>query len=198
MTDPLNFPPPPRRRRLRTLLRYGVIALVVVAAGLFFARRQIGNLLARKLDERLSAAGIFVAWQSADWVPGPGIRLRGLALYRDAAKHERLALIGNVTAIKGDQAWNRWDTVMVNIADSHLTLGNGARETKLERMDVRLLIEPGKANLQQCQASLLGLRIEAKGDYLRAASVPPANADVAASPAKRQIFYSQTLQIRDQ
>ena len=55
----LPLPLPARRSRLRTLLRYGVIALVVVVAGLFFARRQIGDLLARKLDERLSAAGIY-------------------------------------------------------------------------------------------------------------------------------------------
>ena len=69
-----------RRSRLWNLLRYGVIAVIVVMAGLFFARRHIGNLLAHELDDRLSAAGIFVERKSADWVPGPGIRLHGLAL----------------------------------------------------------------------------------------------------------------------
>jgi hypothetical protein len=85
--------PPARRRGLWILLGFGVIALVVVVAGFFFARRQIGEFSARKLGERLSEEGVFISWKSADWVPGVGVQLRGLALCRDAARHDRLALI---------------------------------------------------------------------------------------------------------
>ncbi len=123
MSEAQPPPQPARRSRLRTLLRYAVIALLVVIAGLFFARREIGDLLARRLNERLSAAGVYVEWRSADWLPGPGIRLHDVALFRDAAKHERLALLGNVTVIKGEAEWNRWDTVSVSVADARLTLG---------------------------------------------------------------------------
>jgi hypothetical protein len=175
--------PPPRRSRRRTLLRYAAIILLVVGAGLFLARRQIGNMLARELDARLSAAGVFVTWGSADWVPGPGIRLHDLALFRDAAKQDRLALFENLTAIKGQRGWNRWETVVAKIADSRLTLGGGADETKLEHLEMRLLIEPGKAGLQEFHANLQGLRIEASGAYERATAAPPGpKAEAAANP----------------
>jgi hypothetical protein len=80
------------------LLGLVVIAMVVVVAGFFFGRRQIGEFSARKLGERLSEKGVFISWKSADWVPGIGVHLRGLAVYRDAARHDRLALIDLVTA----------------------------------------------------------------------------------------------------
>ena len=51
------------------------------------------------------------------------------------------------------------------MADARLTLGSGEGETKLEHMDMHLWIQPGKADLQECHASLQGLRIEAKGTY---------------------------------
>src|SRR6476661_11184411 len=100
MSSPLPHSPLPARRRrgLWILLSLVVIALVVVVAGFFFARRQIGEFFARKLGERLAEDGVFVGWKSADWVPGVGIRLHGLAVYRDPAKHDRLALLGLVTA----------------------------------------------------------------------------------------------------
>ena len=135
MHDGMITPQPARRSRLRALFRYAVIVLVLLAAGLFFARRQIGNALARELDARLSAAGVFIEWQSADWVPGPGIRLHGLAVYRDAEKSDRIALIGNVTAIKGNREWNQWDRVSVHMKEAMLTLGRGDEETTLEDVD---------------------------------------------------------------
>ena len=64
--------PPARRRGLWILLGLVVIALVVVVAGFFFARRQIGEFFAGKLGERLAEDGVFINWKSADWVPGGG------------------------------------------------------------------------------------------------------------------------------
>src|SRR6476659_3693900 len=90
--------PARRRRGLWILLGLVVIALVVVVAGSFFARRQIGEFFAGKLAERLAEDGVFIAWKSADWLPGGGIRLHGLGLYRDAARRDRLALLDLVTA----------------------------------------------------------------------------------------------------
>lgn len=173
------------RSRLRNLLRYGVVTLVVVAAGVFLARRQIGDVLAHQLDDRLSAAGIFISWKSASWVPGPGIRLHDLALYRDAAKRDRLALLAHVTAIKGDRGWDQWDKLSVTMVDARLTLGNGENETNLERLHLQLLIQPGRAELTECHGSLQGLRIEAKGEHVRTAKVASANAEVGAPPAVR-------------
>ncbi|MCE9517997.1 MAG: AsmA-like C-terminal region-containing protein [Verrucomicrobia bacterium] len=181
--DAPPHPIPARRSRWRILLRYAVISLLVVGAVLFFVRRQIGDLLARKLDERLAAAGIFVTWKSADWVPGPGIRLHGLALYRDAMKHDRIALFDNITAIKGHAGWNRWETVHAQIADARLTLSSGAAETNLEHLDMHLLIQPGNADLQDFHASLRGLRIEAKGIYLNTVAAVPAGQADAKHPA---------------
>ena len=132
-----HSPPPARRRRgLWILLGLVVIALVVVVAGFFFARRQIGEFSARKLGERLSEDGVFISWKSADWVPGGGVQLRGLALYRDAARHDRLALLGLVTARRAE--WLRWDKMNFKAADTQLLLGSGAGETKLEHMDMLL------------------------------------------------------------
>ena len=168
-----------RRRGLWILLGLVVIALVVVVAGFFFARRQIGEFFARKLGERFSEEGVFIAWKSADWVPGAGVRLHGLAVYRDAAKHDRLALLGLVNARRSDPSWTRWDKVDFKAADTPLLLGSGAAETRLEHMEVLLLIQPGRTDLREFHASLQGLRIEVKGALREAA--PAGNAKAVAA-----------------
>src|SRR4029078_8080030 len=88
---PRSRRPARRRRAWWILLGLVVLTLAVLVAGFFFARRQIEEFFARKLGERLAEDGVFIGWKSADWVPGAGIRLHGLAVYRDAAKRERLA-----------------------------------------------------------------------------------------------------------
>jgi len=157
----------PRKRRLRLVLRYGVLALLALIVVALFARREIGNLLARQLDQRLSAAGIYVAWRSADWVPGPGIRLHDLAVYRDATKRERIALLGNVTAIKGNREWKEWSTLHVKMTDALFSLGSGEDETVLQQVNLQLHIQPGKADLLECSGILQGLKIHAGGNYVR-------------------------------
>jgi hypothetical protein len=152
------------------MLRYGLITLLALIVVAVFARRQVGNLLARQLDQRLSAAGIYVAWKSADWVPGPGIRLHDLAVYRDQSKRERIAMFGNVTAIKGDRAWKRWDAVDVKMENALFSLGSGENETSLQNVNLHLNIQPGKADLLECRATMQGLKIDVKGNYVRPAT----------------------------
>ncbi len=48
---------------------------------------------------------------------------------------------------------------------------------------MQLAIQPGKADLQECHASLQGLRIEAKGTLVRTAVPAPASENVTAKPA---------------
>src|SRR5215831_3332265 len=129
MSSPLahSSSPAGRRRGLWILLGLVAIALVVVVAGFFFARRQIGEFFARKLGERFAEDGVFIGWKSADWLPGGGIRLHGLAVYRDAAKHDRLALLSLVTARRPEP-----DKMNFKASDTHLLLGSGAGETRLE------------------------------------------------------------------
>ena len=185
-----HSPPPARRRRgLWILLGLVVIALVIVVAGFFFARRQIGEFFAVKLRERLAEDGVFLAWKSADWVPGGGIQLHGLAVYRDAAKHDRLALLGLVSARKGDPSWTSWDKVDFKAADTQILLGSGAGETRLEHMDMLLLVQPRKADLPECHASLQGLRIEARCAFV--ASAHGGNAEAIA--AARQVTQRKGL-----
>ena len=155
-------PPVRRRRGLWILLGLVVIAMVVAVAGFFLARRQIGEFFAGKLGERLAEDGVFIGWKSADWVPGGGIRLHGLALYRDPASHERLALLSLVTARRPEPSFLRWDKMNFKAVDTQIVLGSGAGETRLEHMDMLLLVQPGKADLPVCHASLQGLRVEAK------------------------------------
>lgn len=143
---------------------------MLLLAGWYIARREIGGVLARRLDERLSAAGVFLEWQSAAWEPASGIQVSGLALYRDAAKSERLAHLDHVTLIKSDPEWSHWDNVSVRLRNARLTLGSGDGETSLEHMNMRLDIQHGKADLLECLADLQGLRIDAKGTYVQAAA----------------------------
>jgi hypothetical protein len=180
---PHSRPPARRRRGLWILLGLVVIALVVVVAGFFFARRQIGEFFARKLGERLSEDGVFISWKSADWAPRGGVQLRGLALYRDAARHDRLALLGLVTARRAE--WLRWDKMNFKAANTQLLLGNGEGETKLEHMDMLLGIQPEKADLRECHASLQGLRIEAKCAFVAATHAGNAEAVAASRQAAR-------------
>src|SRR6478735_5777341 len=172
--------PPARRRGLWILLGLVAIALVVVVAGFFFARRQIGEFFAGKLGERLAQDGVFVRWKSADWVPGAGVRLHGLAVYRDAAKNDRLALLGLVTARRPKPSFLRWDKMNFKAADTQIVLGSGAGETKLEHLHMLLRVQPGKADLPECHVSLQGLRIEAKCAFVALAHAGNAEAVAAA------------------
>src|SRR6476469_5941333 len=181
--------PPARRRGLWILLGLVVIALVVVVAGFFFARQQIGEFFAVKLGERLAEDGVFINWKSADWVPGGGIRLHGLAVYRDAAKNDRLALLGLVTARRPKPSFLRWDKMNFKAADTQILLGSGAGETRLEHLDMLLLAQPGKADLPECHASLQGLRIEAKCAFV--ALTHAGNAEAVA--AARQVVQREGL-----
>src|SRR6476660_3890613 len=178
-----HSPPPARRRRgLWILLGLAVIALVVVVAGFFFGRRQIGEFSARKLGERLSEEGVFISWKSADWVPGVGVQLRGLAVYRDAARHDRLALIDLVTARRAE--WLHWEKMNFKATDTQLLLGTGAAETRLDHLAVQLLIQTGNTDLREFHASLQGLRIELKCALVDAA--PAGNAEAIAA-SKRAV-----------
>src|SRR4029077_17509554 len=169
--------PPARRRGLWILLGLVVIALVIVVAGFFFARRQIGEFSARKLGERLSEEGVFISWKSADWVPGVGVQLRGLAVCRDAARHDRLALIDLVTARRAE--WLRWEKMNFKATDTQLLLGTGAAETRLDHLAVQLLIQTGNTDLREFHARLQGLRIELKCALVDAA--PAGNAEAIAA-----------------
>ena len=71
-------------------------------------------------------------------------------------------------------------------ADTQLLLGSGAGETRLEHMDMLLLIQPGKADLRECHASLQGLRIEAKCAFVAAAHAGNAEAVAASRQAAQQ------------
>jgi len=103
-----------------------------------------------------------MSWEAADWAPGAGIQLHGLAVYRDAARRDRLARVGLVAALKGNLSWLRWDKVLFKAANTELLLGSGATETKLEHMGLSLFIEPGKTDLREFHASFQGFRFEAK------------------------------------
>ncbi|MGC1322264.1 MAG: hypothetical protein WA849_08780 [Candidatus Udaeobacter sp.] len=186
---PHSRPPARRRRGLWILLGLVVTALVIVIAGFFFARRQIGEFFAVKLGERLAEDGVFIAWKSADWVPGGGVRLHGLAVYRDPARHDRLAVLGLVTARRPEPSFLRWDKMNFKAADTQLLLGSGAGETRLEHMDMLLLVQPRKADLLECHASLQGLRIEAKCAFVALAHA--GNADAVA--AARQVVQREGL-----
>lgn len=153
--------------------------------GLFIARRQLGNLAARKLDERLAAAGFYLTWDSADWVQRNGIKVNGLALFRDAAKKDRLAFLGNLTVVRGNTEWDRWDTFKLSIADASLTLGSGAAETELEAMGMDMNIMPGRLDLVECHATMQGLRIEAKGEHVFQSSSLGAPSESAKPVAER-------------
>ncbi len=159
MSSLVGHSPPPARRRggLWILLSVVVIALVVVVAGFFFARRQIGEFFAGKLDERLAEDGVFIAWKSADWLPGGGIRLHGLAVYRDAARRDRLALLGLVTARRPEPSFLRWDKMNFKAVDTQIVVGSGAGETRLEHMDMLLLVQPGKADLPSVSCEPAGI-----------------------------------------
>ena len=186
---PHSRPPARHRRGLWILLGLVVIALVIAVAGFFFARQQIGEFFAVKLSDRLAEDGVFINWKSADWMPGGGVRLHGLAVYRDAAKHDRLALLGLVTAKRPERSFLRWDKMNFKAVDTQILLGSGAGETRLQHLDMLLLVQPGKADLPECRANLQGLRIEAKCTFV--ALTHAGNAEAVA--AARQVVQREGL-----
>ena len=105
------------------------------------------------------------------------------------AKHDRLALLGLVTARRPEPSFLRWDKMNFKAADTQILLGSGAGETRLEHMDMLLLVQPRKADLPECHASLQGLRIEAKCAFVALAHAGNAEAVAAA----RQVVQREGL-----
>ena len=105
------------------------------------------------------------------------------------AKHDRLALLGLVTARRPEPSFLRWDKMNFKAADTQILLGSGASETRLEHMDMLLLVQPRKADLRECHASLQGLRIEAKCAFVALAHAGNAEAVAAA----RQVVQREGL-----
>ncbi|MBS0657138.1 MAG: hypothetical protein JSR82_02680 [Verrucomicrobia bacterium] len=159
-----NASPEPRRRRrwLRALGWLGLL-LVLLAAGLYLGRRQIGALLAQRLDTELAARGIYASWESARWLPGPGIQVDGVALYRDAVKRERLAWLSTVKVLKAEPGWDRWQVFTVETQEAQLKLDQGEKEALVEGFALRATVEPRKLLLESAQGKLWGVRVEAKG-----------------------------------
>src|SRR5687767_4762147 len=143
----------PRRRRwalragLRVVLGFTLVAVTTGACGFFYARPQVGEFFAVQLRERFAEEGVFLDWESADWVPGAGIRLHGLTVHRDAARRDRLALVDSVTATKGYPSWPQWDKVIFTAADTAVVVGTGASETNFAHAELQLFIEPGRTDL---------------------------------------------------
>ena len=96
------------------------------------------------------------------------------------ARHDRLALLGLVTARRPEPSFLRWDKMNFKAADTQILLGSGAGETRLEHLDMLLLVQPRKADLRECHASLQGLRIEAKCAFVALAHAGNAEAVAAA------------------
>jgi hypothetical protein len=189
MNSEASSAPPQRRRWLRRLLKMGAGGLLLVLMAVFLAKRQIGDALARNLDERLSAAGIFIAWKSAAWMPGPGIRLHDVEIFRDAAKTDRLAMLSNIAAIKAGSGWSHWDTFKVEARRAKLVLDHGENETAMSDLHLDLVIQPGKATVEDFQAMLLGWKVEAKGEYLNpSSSKPGATTPAEASHGERSLL----------
>ena len=159
------------------MLRLCLVGLFLLLAVVFLARRQIGDLLARHLDQRLMASGIYIKWGTAAWIPGPGIRLRDVEIFRDSAKTDRVFLLSNVAAIKAEVGLDRWDTFKVEARDADLVLDHGQNETKLTALQLDLVIQPGKANLERMQGTLLGWHVDARGDYLNTSAPKPVKAE---------------------
>ena len=195
MSDGPSPPQSARRGCVRTLFRYGVVALVIVIAGLYFARREIGNRLALRLNERLSAAGVFVRWESAEWLTGPGIHFRGVSLFRDGARKDCLARLGNVTVLKGEPEWNRWDTMTVSVEDAPLTLGSGTDRMELEHVHALLSIQQGRTELLECRATVQGLKLKAEGIYVRPAGIDHARGGDPTKPpvANKGVFHDVNM-----
>src|SRR4029077_320071 len=88
-----------------------------------------------------------------------------------------------------DRSQFRWDRASFRAEDTQLLLGSGEGETRLEHTHMLLHIEPGKADLPECHASLPGLRIEAKCAFV--ASAHAGNAEAVA--AARQLAQREGL-----
>lgn len=190
MNSPDSPVPPQRRNRLRTLFRIGAGVLLLLLLAGFLTRRMIGDALARHLDKRLTASGVYITWKSAAWIPGPGIRLHDVEIFRDAAKSDRLAMLSNVAAIKATRDWSQWDAFKVEARKASLILDHGENETTLSDLQLDLTIQPGKATLDGLRGKLLGWAVEVRGDYASPTSPPSATPTPAEPPHPKAGLFS--------
>ncbi|WP_075086690.1 hypothetical protein [Verrucomicrobium spinosum] len=116
-------PLPKKKRRLRRFLLGSLVFLLLLAGGVWLGRQWIGDILAAEANSRLADAGVFMSWEDANWVPGPGVSLTNVTLYRDAAKTDAAVKVSHLRLVKdspagatgtregsppGNPTWNCW------------------------------------------------------------------------------------------
>lgn len=151
-----------RPKRRRWLVGVALV-LLVAAVTVYAARRHIGEAMGRELSSRLSAMGYHVDWDSAAWVPGPGVRLKNVALYRDAARTAPLFRASEVSVTKGTAGWRDWSVARTLTQGARLALGTGEDELVLDDADLDLLISRNGIVFTACQAESMGLRMRVRG-----------------------------------
>jgi hypothetical protein len=112
--------------------------LALAGGGVWLARDLIGERIVTALQEHLHASGVHLAWDDADWVPGPGVRLINVRLYRDAAMTDEAVSLSRVRLVRASGPRMKWDALRVQSEKARLQLRGAGRSLDLTGLGVDL------------------------------------------------------------
>lgn len=158
-------PLPKKKRRLRRFLLGSLVFLLLLAGGVWLGRQWIGDILAAEANSRLADAGVFMSWEDANWVPGPGVSLTNVTLYRDAAKTDAAVKVSHLRLVKDSPGWRNWNAGRFTTRKSHLELLEGETRMQVENFGIDLNLRQGRVELVNAQGLMEGWAAHITGEY---------------------------------
>lgn len=170
-TEPL----PTKKRRLRRFLMGLLVLLLLLAGGVWLSRQWIGDILATEANSRLQDAGVYLTWEDANWIPGPGVSLTNVTLYRDAAKTDPAVKVSQASLVKDSPGWRNWNSGRFTSKNAHLELLEGDTRMQVKRFGIDLHVEQGRVDLVRAEGLMEGWAALITGEYawIPSASMSP-------------------------
>lgn len=142
------------------------LLLLLVLIGTAWAGRQwIGDQLAAQANARLEEAGVYLTWEDANWVPGPGVKLSNVTLFRDAERTDPAIKVSHVSLVKDTPGWRDWSSGRFKTKRARLILISGETQMPVEAFSIDLQVAQGRVKLDQAGGLMEGWAALITGEY---------------------------------
>ena len=131
----------------------------------FAARQWIGDILAKEANSRLEDAGVYLTWEDANWIPGPGVTLSGVILYRDADKKDPAVKVSHLSLLKDSPGWKDWSAGRFVTRGAQLELFEGGTHMGVQNFGVDLHVEQGRVEVVKAEGLMEGWSALITGEY---------------------------------
>ncbi|WP_038170939.1 AsmA-like C-terminal region-containing protein [Verrucomicrobium sp. BvORR106] len=181
-TEPL----PKKKRRLRRFLIGSLVFLLLLAGGVWLGRQWIGDILAAEANSRLDDAGVYMTWEDANWIPGPGVSLTNVTLYRDDAKTDAAVKVSHLSLVKDSPGWRNWNAGRFTTKKAHLELLEGETRMQVEDFGIDLNVRQDRVELVRAQGLMEGWNALITGEYAWTSKADLAPEEQAKQPPREK------------